>query len=100
MMDVPRGVHDDDRFSGHRVPENPAGRLGNLPLQTLNSAYEKLENHAKICTAVEIYFVHSAPIVAPQCKFIWTAVRFLAFFGVVQKPLRRVIRTSASDIWI
>ena len=54
----------------------------------------------KICTAVEIYFVHSAPIAAPQCKFIWTAVRFFLFFGVVQKPLRRVIRASASDIRI
>ncbi len=34
----------------------------------------------KICTADEIYFIHSAPIVAPQCKFISTAVRFLTYF--------------------
>ena len=38
------------------------------------------QKSVKICTAVEIYFVHSAPIVAPQCKFISTAVRFLTYF--------------------
>jgi hypothetical protein len=31
-------------------------------------------------TAVEIYFVHSAPIDAPQSIFISTAVRFFVFF--------------------
>jgi hypothetical protein len=35
---------------------------------------------AKICTAVEINFVHSVPIDAPQCKLIWTAVEILAVF--------------------
>ena len=33
-------------------------------------------------TAVEIYFVHSAPIAAPQCKFISTAVQILSFFSL------------------
>ena len=35
-------------------------------------------------TAVQIYFVHSAPIAAPQCKFISTAVQFLARHDLVK----------------
>ena len=39
--------------------------------------------NGKNCSAVEINLHHSAPIVAPQSKFIYTAVQFLRTIKII-----------------